>query len=182
VSWSDSRARTGPHEIGLIAARNDDDATRRLYRNYRMELFRYGVHVLHDQGLAEEMVQETFIRFCQRAGSYDAGRGPVRGWPFTMAKSVAVDIARRPSSRPFLPVEDFQLPPQYDSVDEALTVFTVDQALDKLPSIYAEVMRLVRDGFTPSPTSARSGSSADPSSAGSSTYTSEPRRSPGQVW
>ena len=103
------------------------------------------------------MVQETFIRFCQRAGSYDAGRGPVRGWLFTMAKSVAVDIARRPSSRPFLPVEDFQLPPQYDSADEALTVFTVDQALDKLPPIYGEVMRLVRDGFTQSEIAGRLG-------------------------
>ena len=136
---------------------SDDDAARRLYRKYRMELFRFGVHVLHDQGLAEEMVQETFIRFCQRAGSYDAGRGPVRGWLFTMAKSAAIDIARRPSSRPFLPVEDFQLPPQYDSVDEALTVFTVDQALDKLPSIYGEVMRLVRDGFTQSEIAGRLG-------------------------
>ena len=160
MSWSDSGARTGPHEIGLIAqiaARNDDDAARRLYRKYRMELFRFGVHVLHDQGLAEEMVQETFIRFCRRAASYDASRGPVRGWLFTMAKSAAIDIARRPSSRPLLPVEDFQLPPQYDSVDEALTVFTVDQALDKLPSIYAEVMRLVRDGFTQSEIAGRLG-------------------------
>ena len=160
MSWSDSGARTGPHEIGLIAqiaARNDDDAARRLYRKYRMELFRFGVHVLHDQGLAEEMVQETFIRFCRRAGSYDASRGPVRGWLFTMARSAAIDIARRPSSRPFLPVEDFQLPPQYDSVDEALTVLTVDQALDKLPSIYAEVMRLVRDGFTQSEIAGRLG-------------------------
>ena len=153
MSWSDSGARTGPQEIGLIAqiaVRNDDDAARRLYRKYRMELFRFGVHVLHDQGLAEEMVQETFIRFCQRARSYDASRGPVRGWLFTMANSAAIDVARRPSSRPFLPVEDFQLPPQYDSVDEALTVLTVDQALDKLPSIYGDVMRLVRDGFTQS--------------------------------
>jgi RNA polymerase sigma-70 factor, ECF subfamily len=153
MSWSDSGARTGPHEIGLIAriaARSDDDAARRLYRKYRMELFRFGVHVLHDQGLAEEMVQETFIRFCQRARSYDASRGPVRGWLFTMAKSAAIDLARRPSSRPLLPVEDFQLPAQYDTADQALTVFTVDQALDKLPSIYAEVMRLVRDGFTQS--------------------------------
>ena len=160
MSWSDSGARTGPHEIGLIAqiaARNDDDAARRLYRKYRMELFRFGVHVLHDQGLAEEMVQETFIRFCQRARTYDASRGPVRGWLFTMAKSAAIDIARRPSSRPFLPVEDFQLPPQYDTVDQALTVFTVDQALDKLPSIYAEVMRLVRDGFTQSEIAGRLG-------------------------
>ena len=80
MSWSDSGARTGPHEIGLIAkiaARNDDDAARRLYRKYGMELFRFGFHVLHNQGLAEEMVQETFIKFCQQASNYDAKRGPV---------------------------------------------------------------------------------------------------------
>ena len=150
MSSNDSGARSGPHEIGLIAdlaAKKDEDAARRLYRKYRMELFRFGVHVLHDQGLAEEMVQETFIKFCQQAGRYDPGRGPVRGWLFTMAKSAAVDIARRPS-RPLPPVEDFQLPPQYGTVDQALTVLTVDQALDKLPSIYGDVMRLVRDGFT----------------------------------
>ena len=151
MSWTDSGAPTGPHEINLvarIAARNDDDAARRLYRKYRMELFRFGVHVLNDQGLAEEMVQETFIKFCQRAGSYDPARGPVRAWLFTIARSAAIDIARRPSSRPLLPVEDFQLPPQYDTVDETLTVLTVDQALDKLPSIYGDVMRLVRDDLT----------------------------------
>jgi DNA-directed RNA polymerase specialized sigma24 family protein len=74
VAWSDSGARTGPHEIGLIAniaAKNDDDAARRLYRKYRMELFRFAVHALRDQGLAEEMVQETYIKFCRQAGNYD---------------------------------------------------------------------------------------------------------------
>jgi RNA polymerase sigma-70 factor (ECF subfamily) len=169
VSWDDSGARTGPHEIGLIAkiaATSDDDAARRLYRKYHKELFRFGFHVLHDQGLAEEMMQETFIKFCQQAPNYRAGRGPVRGWLFTMARSAAYDIARRPSSRPLLPVEDFQLPPQYDTVDQALTVLTVDQALtvltvdqalDKLPSIYADVMRLVRDGFTHSEIAERLG-------------------------
>jgi RNA polymerase sigma-70 factor (ECF subfamily) len=160
VSWDDSGARTGPHEIGLIAdiaARSDDDAARRLYRKYRMELFRFGFHVLHDEGLTDEMVQETFVKFCQQARKYDPGRGPVRGWLFTMARSVAIDIARRPSSRPFLPMEDFQLPPQYDTVDQALTILTVDQALDKLPSIYGDVMRLVRDGFTHSEIAERLG-------------------------
>jgi len=160
VSWEDSGARTGPHEIGLIArfaAVSDEDAARRLYRKYQMELFRFGLHVLRDQGLAEEMVQETFIKFCQQAGRYDAQRGPVRAWPFTIAKSAAYDVARRPSSRPVLPVEDFQLPPQYDTVDQALTVLTVDQALDKLPSIHGDVMRLVRDGFTHSEIAKRLG-------------------------
>ena len=160
MSWDDSGARTGPHEIGLIAriaAVSDDDAARRLYRKYRMGLFRFGFRVLGNQGLADEMVQETFIKFCQQAGRYDASRGPVRAWLFTIAKSAAYDIARRPSSRPMLPVEDFQLPPQYDSVDETLTILAVDQALDKLPSIYGDVMRLVRDGFTHSEIAGRLG-------------------------
>jgi hypothetical protein len=42
VAWDDTGARTGPHEIGLIAkiaARKDEDAARRLYRKYRMGLF-----------------------------------------------------------------------------------------------------------------------------------------------
>jgi RNA polymerase sigma-70 factor, ECF subfamily len=116
-SWDDSGVRTGPHEIGLIAkiaATSDEDAARRLYRKYRKELFRFGFHVLHDQGLAEEMVQETFIKFCQQSPNYQVDRGPVRGWLFTMA-------------------------------------------LDKLPSIYGDVMRLVRDGFTHSEIAERLG-------------------------
>jgi len=122
-----------------------------------MELFSLGVHVLHDRGLAEEMVRETFIKFCRQARNYDVGRSPVRAWLFTMAKSAVYDIARRPSSRSFPPVEEFQLPPQHDSVDRALTVLTVDQALDKPPSIDAAVMRLVRDGFTQSEIAERLG-------------------------
>ena len=130
MSGDDSGARTGPHEIGLIAdlaAKKDEEAARRLYRKYRMELFRFGVHVLRDQGLAEEMVQETFIKFCSRpAATTPAGARSEAGcsrWP----NQSPSDIARRPSSRPFLPVEDFQLPPQYDTVDQALTVLTVDR-------------------------------------------------------
>ena len=114
---------------------------------------------LGDQGLAEEMLQETFIKFCQQASNYDASRGPVRGQLFTMAKSAAHDIARRPSSRAF--AEGFQLPPQNDSVDGPLTAFTVDQALDKLPPSHADVMRLVQAGFTHSEIAERLGIPVD---------------------
>jgi RNA polymerase sigma-70 factor, ECF subfamily len=65
------------------------DGGARMFRKYHMELFRFGVHVLHDQGLAEEMVQQTFIKFCRRARNYDPGRGPVRGWLFRMARTTA---------------------------------------------------------------------------------------------
>ena len=58
------------------------------------------------------------------------------------------DIARRPSSRPFLPVEDFQLPPQYDTVDKRSRSSPSTRPSTSCPSIYADVMRLVRDGLT----------------------------------
>jgi RNA polymerase sigma-70 factor, ECF subfamily len=160
VPWKDSGARTEPQEIGPtagIVVRKDEDAARRIYRKYHKELFRLGVHVRRDHGLAEEMLRETFMKFCRQAKNYDPGRGPVRGWLFTMARSVAYDIARRPSSRPLLPVEDFQLPVQYCSVDQALTALSVDAALDKLPEIYADVMRLIRDGLTHSEIAERLG-------------------------
>jgi DNA-directed RNA polymerase specialized sigma24 family protein len=104
------------------------------------------VYVLHDQGLAGERAQETLIRFCLQASDYAAGRDPVRGWLFATARLAAMDIARRPSSRPFLPAEDFQAPRRYDSVGEALTTLTVGHALDKLRSVCSDVMGLVRDG------------------------------------
>ena len=160
MSWDDTGARTGPHEMGLIAkfaAVSDEDAARRLYRKYQMELLRFGFHVLRDHGLAEEMVQETFIKFCRRAGTYDPHRGTVRKWLFKMAKTTVVDIARRPSSRPLLSVEDFQLPPHDDRTDQALMAIAVGQAVDKLPSIYRDVMRLVADGFTHSEIAERLG-------------------------
>jgi DNA-directed RNA polymerase specialized sigma24 family protein len=50
------------------------------------------------------MVQETFIAFRRQAGRHDARRGPARAWLFTIAKPAAYDMARRPSSRPMLPV------------------------------------------------------------------------------
>ena len=109
-------------------ARSDDDAARRLYRKYRMEL--------------------SGIKFCQRARSYDASRGPVRGWLFTMACSAAIDIARRPWSRPFLPVEDFQLPPP---------IRQRRPGPRQAAMIYGNVMRLVRDGFTHSEIAERLG-------------------------
>jgi len=52
---------------------------------------------------------------------------------------------------------DFYLPPQYDPLDQPLSALVVDRALDKLPSIYADVLRLVRDGFTHSEIAERLG-------------------------
>jgi RNA polymerase sigma-70 factor (ECF subfamily) len=66
-----------------------------------------------------------------------------------IARSAAADIRKRPSSRLLLPVEDFQLPPLPDSTDQILDSLILREALDKLSSAHAEVLRLtLEEGCT----------------------------------
>lgn len=69
-----------------------------------------GIQLLGDAGLAEELVQECFVRLWRTAGRFDTSRGTVAAYLFVMARSIAADLRKRPSSRPLSPVEDAQLP------------------------------------------------------------------------
>ncbi len=105
--------------------------------------------MLGDEGLAEDMVQETFPRLWRSAGRYEPDRGSVGAYLFVIARSAAADIRKRPSSRPLLPVDDSQLPPLPDRTDQILDSLMVREALDKLSSPHAKVLRLaLEEGLT----------------------------------
>ena len=129
-----------------------------LYRRYGRRLYRFGMQVLANQGLAEEMVQETFVRLWRTAGRFDAKRGSVGAYLFVIARSTAADIRKRPSSRPLLPVEEAHVPPLPDNVDQILDSLIVREALDTLSSAHVEVLRLAQDeGLTQSQIAERLG-------------------------
>ncbi len=152
VSLDDAETQIAAQEAQLveqIANGNIEEPMRELYRRYAKNLYRFGCHMLGDEGLAEEVVQDTFQRLWRSAGRYDAGRGSVGAFLFVIARSAAADIRKRPSSRQLLPVDDFQLPPLPDSTDQILDGLVVREALDKLPSPHAKVLRLaLEEGLT----------------------------------
>jgi RNA polymerase sigma-70 factor, ECF subfamily len=55
---------------------------------------------LNDDGLAEEAVQETFLRAWRVADRYDPQRSSLRTWMFAIARNVTIDLARARSARP----------------------------------------------------------------------------------
>ena len=70
-------------EAGLVArvAAGDTGAPMtELYRRYAGRLYRYGLQALGDGGLAEEMVQESFVRLWRTAGRFDPARGSVAAY------------------------------------------------------------------------------------------------------
>ena len=131
--------------VARIAAGDVEAPVAQLYRRYGKRLYRFGVQQLGNEGLAEEMVQETFVRLWRAAGRFDAERSGVGTYLYVIARSVAADIRKRPSSRSLMPVDDVDLPPIPDDVDQILDSMVVREALDVLGRGHADVIRLAHE-------------------------------------
>jgi RNA polymerase sigma-70 factor, ECF subfamily len=136
--------------LALIAAGDVGAPVTELYHRYSGRLYRYGLQALHDAGLAEEMVQECFVRLWRNAGQFDPARGTVAAYLVVIGRSVAADIRKRPSSRPLEQLDEGQLPPQLDSVDQILSGLMVREAVDSLSPAHRQVLMLAETGLTQS--------------------------------
>ena len=148
MSSSYAEARLAALEAQLvaqIAGGNIEEPMKELYRRYHKNLFRFGIQMLRDEGLAEDMVQETFQRLWRSAGRMDSDPGTVGAFLFTIARSAAADIGKRLSSRPLLPVQDSYLPPLPDRTGQVLDSLMLRDAFDKLSPSHAQVLRLALD-------------------------------------
>jgi RNA polymerase sigma-70 factor (ECF subfamily) len=127
--------------LARVAAGDRGEAIEELYRRYAGRLFGLGLRLLSDRQLAEEMVQETFVRLWRGAATYDPEKGRAVTFVFTIARRVAVDLYRRPSSRPFEP-EPENVVDDADPVSHMLTGMVVQHALAALTPQHLEVLEL----------------------------------------
>lgn len=109
-----------------------------LYDRFSPRLYGLGRRLLNDDGLAQELVQETFVRVWRVADRFDDNRGTASAFIFAIARNLAVDLYRRPSSR----VMD-ELPTWgavADQADRLLVGMTVREALLDLSAAHREVL------------------------------------------
>jgi RNA polymerase sigma-70 factor (ECF subfamily) len=145
----DLLAREDADLVAQIVAGDPGEPVAELYRRYGARLYRFGVQLLDDHGLAEEMVQECFVRLWRTAGRFDISRGTVAAYLFVIGRSIAADLRKRPSSRPLAPVEEEQVPAQPDDADRIVDSLAVQDALDSLSAAHREVLLLVHgEGLT----------------------------------
>jgi RNA polymerase sigma-70 factor (ECF subfamily) len=147
-------------EAGLVArlaAGDRDEPLAELYARYGSRLYGLGLRLLGDPGLAEELVQETFVWLWRSAGRFDARRGTVRRFVFMLARRQAVDMRRRRAWRG-LAGHDERAPVADDVFESIVLGLDLRDAFDALSPKHAQALRLaLEDGLTQAQISQRLG-------------------------
>ncbi|HVJ95784.1 MAG TPA: sigma-70 family RNA polymerase sigma factor [Acidimicrobiia bacterium] len=127
-------------EVGPVLA--NDDGVRAVYAAHGPELYRFAFRSLNDRGLAEEAVQETFVRAWQAADRFDDALGSLRTWLFAIIRNVVIDLSRARSVRPGLAtgtgardVIDLD-----DEFEHSLVAWQVEEALQRLSAEHRQAL------------------------------------------
>lgn len=134
----------------------DLTAFRTLYNRYSSLVYSASLRVLRDAGLAEDMVQEIFLRIWRKPESYVATRGKFATWLTSVTRNRAVDAIRSRNRRyrheTASPEEQEWDVPGDERDDPALTAEMSDQrrmilaALSGLPAEQRRVIQLAYFG------------------------------------
>lgn len=93
---------TTPELVWLLAsvAKGDHAAFERLYGATRAKLFGVVLRILRRQDLAEEVVQEAYIKIWNSAGQFDPALASPITWMVSIARNRAIDVVRKRSETP----------------------------------------------------------------------------------
>lgn len=84
-----------------------------LYRRYRAPMLRIALAILHDQGLAEDAVQQAFLKIFQnfeKISLEDCNK--TRSFIVILVRNTAIDLYRRRNRERVISFEDLPRPPE----------------------------------------------------------------------
>jgi RNA polymerase sigma-70 factor, ECF subfamily len=95
----DDLRTVGDAALVVAVARYREDALAELYRRHGGAVHALARRVLVDDALAEEVLQEIFVRLWRQPDRFDPDRGTLRSFLLAMTHGRAVDIVRSETSR-----------------------------------------------------------------------------------
>jgi RNA polymerase sigma-70 factor (ECF subfamily) len=111
---------------------------REAYAAHSGELYGFAVRSLGDSGLAEEAVQETFVRAWKAGDRFDPEIGSLRTWLFAILRNVVIDMGRARASRPR--VAESGIEPSVEPLEQALLAWQVEEAMRRIGDDHRRVL------------------------------------------
>src|SRR6187399_1893048 len=113
---SGTGARSNSNELErllLRMSRKDEAAFEALHAATKRKLFSTVLLVVRRRHLAEEILQEAYVRIWLNAGAYRPALGSPMLWMITIARNLSIDAVRRPAR-------------EFNPGDQALSIFAAD--------------------------------------------------------
>jgi RNA polymerase sigma-70 factor, ECF subfamily len=146
-----------PSDFDLVRGLADRDASAlaRLYDRYGGLSYSVALRVLGDSGLAEDTVQECFLKVWNTAAAFDPERGSLRTWLLTLVRNRAIDKLRGRRSRAAREIDLAAIEPMpaarsgsdpWEEVAFATEQQAVSDALARLPAEQRQAVELAYYG------------------------------------
>jgi RNA polymerase sigma-70 factor (ECF subfamily) len=119
------------------ALRQERDV-REAYAAHSGELYGFAMRSLGDSGLAEEAVQETFVRAWRAGERFDPEIGSLRTWLFAILRNVVIDLSRARAARPR--VAEGGIEPSVEPLEQALLAWQVEEAMRRIGEDHRRVL------------------------------------------
>jgi RNA polymerase sigma-70 factor (ECF subfamily) len=125
-------------------------ALSKLYDRYSRTVFGVGLKILGDSSLAEELVQEVFLKVWRSSRTFDPSRGSFSTWLYRVTRSCALDLYRKRARKVHqIPDGDSHIAATRDSsagpqeiVDESWLSWRASRALEVLDAPHRQVVEL----------------------------------------
>jgi RNA polymerase sigma-70 factor (ECF subfamily) len=115
-------------------AEGSQDAMAAVYDRYSRIVYCIALRVLHEPGLAEDVMQEVLLQVWKRPQSFVSQRGNLGAWLSVVTRNRSIDVLRKRS--PLDPLDDMPLPDPRDMVLATEQDWLMDKvrvAFDSLP-------------------------------------------------
>ncbi len=116
----------------------DERDVREAYAAHSGELYGFAVRSLGDRGLAEEAVQETFLRAWRAGERFDPELGSLRTWLFAILRNVVIDLGRARAARPSVAAGTLEA--GHEPLEQILLAWQVEEALRRIGDQHRRVL------------------------------------------
>lgn len=121
------------------AGAGDRAAFQRVYRNTSPKLFGICLSVVRDRAIAEDVLQDVFVKVWNQANRFERGKASPITWLCVIARNSAIDrrrsLDRIPASSaemlPFLADESSRVDQQIEGAEDRAQIFACLEGLDE---------------------------------------------------
>ena len=131
--------------VEAIAGSGDREAFASLFQYFAPRVKAYLLRLGAQDGMAEELMQETMLTIWRRAATFDRSRSSVSTWLFTIARNRRIDMLRKERRPEFDPNDPALVPAESVTQDDHVEAQQRDErlraAVETLPAEQAELIQ-----------------------------------------